>query len=46
MMSAGFPGVIGQRLGVDGLIEESEAGGRQQPAALGVHLPHQHIVQT
>jgi len=45
-MSAGLPCVIGQRLGVHGLIEEGEAGGCEETVALGVHRPHQHIVHT
>lgn len=45
-MSAGFSREVGQCSGVDGFIEEGEAGGAEEAAALCVHFSHQHVVPT
>lgn len=44
--SAGLAGQDGQRLGVDGFVQEREAGRAEDAVAPGVHLPHQHVVQA
>ena len=43
-MSALFACEVGQRFGVDGLIEEREAGRAEKAVALRVHFSHQHEV--
>lgn len=45
-MSALFACEGGQGFGVDGFVEEDEAGRGQDAVALGVDVSHQHIVQT
>ena len=46
MTLARFEREAGQWFGVDGLIEESEAGGGEETVALSVHFSHQHIVPS
>lgn len=45
-MSARFARESGQRFGVNGFVEESEAGGGQLAVALRVHFTHQHVITT
>lgn len=45
-MSALFARKDEQWFGVDGLIEETEAGGAEMTVALFVNFSHQHIVQA
>lgn len=44
VMLARFAREVGQCFGVDGLIEESEAGGAEKAVALCVDISHQHVV--
>lgn len=44
-MSACFECEVGQCLGVNGFVQEGEAGGAEEAVALLVHFSHQHIVQ-
>lgn len=46
MMSAWFAGKVDQCFGVDGPIDECEAGGAEMAVALFVNCSHQHIIQT
>lgn len=43
-MSAGLASESGQGFGVNGFVEESEAGGAELAVALGVNFSHQHVV--
>lgn len=43
-MSARFAREVGQCFGVDGFIEEREAGGAEKAVALCVDFSHQHVV--
>lgn len=43
---AGFAGQDGQRFGVNGFIQEREAGRAEDAVAPGVHVSHQHVVQA
>lgn len=45
-MSASFLCQVGQCLGVDGFIEECEAGGAKQAVALSILFSHEHVVQA
>lgn len=45
-MSAPFLCQVGQCLGVDGFIEEREAGGAEEAVALSILFSHEHVVQA
>lgn len=45
-MSASLLCQVGQCLGMDGFIEEREAGGAEEAAALSILFPHEHVVQA
>lgn len=46
VMSAPFLCQVGQCLGVDGFIEEREAGGAEEAVALSILFSHEHVVQA
>lgn len=46
MMSARFARQAGQCFGVDGLVEEGEAGGAEMAVAQCVDFSHQHVVAS